>query len=111
MATGNVGGELERVHVDRINTYLSRDGGLNWDEVMKGPHIYEFGDHGGLIVAAVNNAPTKEVLYTFNEGKHWHSVEISKVPIDITNIIIEPRSISQQFVVYGSFFAPNTPEP
>ena len=94
MAVGNIGTELDRKASDRVNTYLSRDGGLNWEEVMKGPHIYEFGDHGGLIVAAKNNMPTKDVVFTFNEGKTWHTVEISKVPIEITNIIIEPLSIS-----------------
>lgn len=30
MAVGNVGHELERTKNDRINTYLSRDGGLTW---------------------------------------------------------------------------------
>ena len=37
-----------------MNTYLSRDGGLTWAEVKKGPYVYEFGDHGGLIVMAKN---------------------------------------------------------
>ena len=54
MAIGNVGEELERIKNDRINTYFSRDGGLTWAEVHKGSHIYEFGDHGGLIVMAKN---------------------------------------------------------
>ena len=30
-------------------------------------------------------------------------MEISDRPIDVTNIIIEPYSISQQFVVYGTY--------
>lgn len=94
MAVGNVGEELERLRADRINTYLSRDGGLTFNEVRKGSYIYEFGDHGGLIVMAKNLEPTKEIYYTFNEGKTWHSLEISSTPIDITNIIIEPYSIS-----------------
>ena len=34
------------------STYFSRDAGLSWDEVAKGSHIYEFGDHGALIVMA-----------------------------------------------------------
>ncbi len=94
MAVGNVGYELEKRHQDRINTYLSRDGGLTWAEVKKGAHIYEIGDHGGLIVMAKNNEPTKEVYYSFNEGKTWETLEIFSEPIDITNIIIEPQSIS-----------------
>jgi hypothetical protein len=95
MAVGNVGSKLEKNMVERMNTYLSRDGGLTWIETMKGSHIYEIGDHGGLIVAAPNTAKTTEIMYTFNEGLTWHSHTISDTPIDVTNIIIEPESISQ----------------
>jgi len=35
LATGNVGYQLLYKH-DMINTYLSRDGGLTWFEIMKG---------------------------------------------------------------------------
>jgi hypothetical protein len=31
---------------------MSRDGGLTWFEIAKGSHIYEIGDHGGVIVLA-----------------------------------------------------------
>ena len=61
---------------------------------MKGPYIYELGDHGGLIVMAKNMEPTQEIIYSFNEGKTWHTMDISDDLIDITNIIIEPQSIS-----------------
>jgi Sortilin, neurotensin receptor 3, len=47
---------------------------LNWAEVRKGAFIYEFGDHGALIVMAKHDTPTKEILYSFNEGKTWHEV-------------------------------------
>ena len=49
IGTGNVGSYLSN-RADEINTYLSRDGGLTWFEIRKGSHIYEIGDHGGLIV-------------------------------------------------------------
>jgi hypothetical protein len=68
MAVGNTGYELDRINTGYVNTYLSRDGGLNWQEVKKGSYIYEVGDHGGLIVMAKNHEPTKEVIYTYNEG-------------------------------------------
>ena len=77
-----------------MNTYLSRDGGLNWKEIRKGSHIYEIGDHGALIVMATNTEPTSEILYSFDEGESWNSLTISDVPLDITNIIIEPYSIA-----------------
>lgn len=94
LAVGNTGKQLERNRPERLSTYLSRDGGMNWQEVMKGSHIYEIGDHGGLIVMAPNLEATRDILYTWNEGKSWHTLEVSKTPIDITNIIIEPNSIS-----------------
>lgn len=49
LGTGNTGLFL---NTSEINTYLSRDGGHNWYEVLRGPHIYEIGDHGGIIVFA-----------------------------------------------------------
>ena len=73
---------------------MSRDGGLTWYEVKTGSHIYELGDHGGLIVMADNMQLTQEILYSFNEGLTWHSLTISDTPMSITNIIIEPLSIS-----------------
>jgi hypothetical protein len=54
MGVGNIGKRLRKNQIDRVATYLSRDGGLTWSEVMKGSHIYEIGDHGGLIVMASN---------------------------------------------------------
>mmetsp|Transcript_9208 Transcript_9208/g.6974 ORF Transcript_9208/g.6974 Transcript_9208/m.6974 type:complete len:96 (+) Transcript_9208:553-840(+) len=95
MAVGNVGKYLEKNRADLMNTYMSRDGGLTWVEVKKGSHIYELGDHGGLIVMADNMVQTTEVLFSFNEGQSWHSLTISDSPMSISNIIIEPLSISQ----------------
>ena len=51
IGTGNVGFHLAN-RPDEVNTYMSRDGGLNWYEIRKGSHIYEIGDHGGLLVMA-----------------------------------------------------------
>lgn len=51
IGTGGTGKYLP-TRQDEINTYFSRDGGLTWDEIAKGSHIYELGDHGGLIVMA-----------------------------------------------------------
>ena len=58
MAIGNIGPNLvwdmDRATGSNRATFLSRDGGINWYEVAKVPLIYEYGDHGGLIVAAPN---------------------------------------------------------
>jgi hypothetical protein len=54
---GNIGSKLEK-YSSSMSTYMSRDGGLNWQEMHKGPYIYELGDHGGLIVMAKHLTPT-----------------------------------------------------
>lgn len=51
-----------------LNTYLSRDGGHNWYEILAGSHIYEIGDHGGLIVIAKDDKATNTILFTWDEG-------------------------------------------
>jgi len=53
MAVGNTGTSLA-LGQENKGTYLSRDGGLTWAETAKIPLIYEFGDHGALLVAAPN---------------------------------------------------------
>jgi hypothetical protein len=82
---------------------LSRDGGLNWVEIAKTPLIYDLGDQGGLIVAAPNTVSTKEVRYSWDEGKTWTKLRISDQLIFVQNIIAEPKCSSQQFVVYGAY--------
>ena len=79
----------------RKSTFLSRDGGLTWAEVSKIPLIYEIGDHGALIVAAPNTISTKQIRYSWNEGKTWEKLTVSDTPIFVDNIIIEPKSSSQ----------------
>jgi hypothetical protein len=72
IGTGNVGTYLS-YRADQVNTYLSRDGGLEWSEIAKGSHIYEIGDHGGVIVLANDQAATNVLKYTWDEGLHWQS--------------------------------------
>lgn len=103
MAVGHLGETIDFNQGAQRGTYLSRDGGVSWSEIAKIPLIYEFGDHGGLLVAAPNTQSTTQVRYSWNEGKTWTKLKISDEAIFIDNIIIEPKSTAQQFVVYGSY--------
>lgn len=47
--------------------------------------------------------PTKFVEFSWDEGKTWEKLQISDEDILVENIILEPDSISQQFLVYGSY--------
>lgn len=100
LGNGNVGQFLSH-EAEEVATFLSRDGGLSWIEVRKGPHIFEIGDHGGLIVVADDQKAVDEVYYSWNEGITFEAVKISDEKVFIREILIEPTSRSQQFLVYG----------
>ena len=101
MGVGNVGRFLSS-RQDQLNTYLSRDGGLTWIEIQKGAFIYELGDHGGIIVMAPYGHATTDVLYSWDEGLNWDTYPISDTPIEVENIVIEPKANSLEFILYGT---------
>jgi len=101
MGTGNVGPKL-RFEPEETSTFLSRDGGLTWSEAHKGAFIYEFGDHGGLIVMADDLKKTSEVIFTWNEGQSWYDFKVSKTPFEVDNIITEPNVTSTTFIMFGT---------
>jgi hypothetical protein len=101
IGNGNVGKYLSHDQAD-IGTFLTRDGGLNWFEIKKGSHVYEIGDHGALIVIADNMNPTNQIYYSWDEGLSFQDLIISEEKIMIENVISEPSSTGQHFVVYGN---------
>ena len=62
---GNLGKELKYT-AEELNTYLSRDGGLNWIELKKGTYMVKFGDHDSIIIAAPLFKPTRTIQYSFD---------------------------------------------
>jgi len=101
MGTGNVGPSL-RFEPDQTNTYISRNGGLTWMEAHKGAFIYEYGDHGGLVVMADDVRKTKLVVFSWNEGQSWYDFELSSMPVEVDNIVTEPNATSTKFLLYGT---------
>ena len=71
MATGSIGKYLS-YRPDQVNTYITRDGGLTWNEIHKGSNIYEISDHGGLILMASDQEVTTKLAYSWNEGMNWN---------------------------------------
>lgn len=101
MGTGNVGPSL-RFEPDQTNTYISRNGGLTWMEAHKGAFIYEYGDHGGLVVMADDVRKTKLVVFSWNEGQSWYDFELSSMPVEVDNVVTEPNATSTKFLLYGT---------
>lgn len=102
MGTGNVGPFLNH-DIANTNTYLSRDGGLTWMEASKGDYIYEFGNHGGLLIMADWVSETRKVWYSSDQGHDWRSVQFSPQAMNISNILTEPvHAMTTKFVAFGT---------
>ena len=102
ISTGNVGNVLSK-EASEVNTYISRDGGYTWEETLQGPHIYEFGNFGALIVAAKESSvgQTDEVWFSRDVGKCWEGpIKLSK-PINVHNIRTDVVQKGSVFVIHG----------
>ena len=103
IGVGNIGSHLSTKMP--TNTYMSRDGGVEWYEVAKGNHIYEIGDQGGFIVMANYMKKTNFVKYSWDEGKSWDKLYFSDdKTITIKNIVTEPSNQDTVFYVHGDWF-------
>lgn len=102
IATGNIGEYLQQ-RKDEINTYLSRDGGYSWEEIAKGSHIYEFGDHGGLILMAENTKLVKTLKYTWNYGENWTEIQLGD-ELNVLNILTEENNKGLHFIILAEKF-------
>ena len=74
---GNAGQQL----TDNPNLYISRDGGVTWEETLAGSWGVNVADHGGLMVAArdYHYTPSNEVMYSCDEGYSWTTFTFSNV--------------------------------
>ncbi|KAM3137134.1 vacuolar protein sorting/targeting protein PEP1 [Paramecium bursaria] len=95
IGTGNVGMYLDE---KIMNTYFSRDGGLNWFEIREGHHIFLVGDRGGLIIMGRNDQSSDEIIYSWDEGLTW---EILKLEVNITVQSIINKGLYQYYNIIG----------
>jgi hypothetical protein len=99
VAVGNVG-EYLTSKADG-NTYLTRDGGISWKEVRKGPHMWEYGDQGSIIVLVDEMNPTDRVHYTLDEGKTWEEHVFSDEKVRVFDITTVPSDTSRKFILWA----------
>mmetsp|Transcript_9550 Transcript_9550/g.24227 ORF Transcript_9550/g.24227 Transcript_9550/m.24227 type:complete len:902 (+) Transcript_9550:171-2876(+) len=102
MASGNTGNHLE-FNPDLQCTWLSRDGGFTWEDVAHGMFIYEYGDHGGLLLLARHRnqgIPTDTLYYSHDQGKCWNSIKLDEA-MYLENIRVEPQGASHIYVLHG----------
>ena len=78
---GPLTGSANRTLLDNPDLYISRDGGITWEETLAGSWGVNVADHGGLLVAArdYHQEQSRELMYSCNEGYSWLSFEFSTV--------------------------------
>lgn len=102
MGVGNTGKYLESFHSPNTALFLSDDAGESWIKALDGPHKYEFGDQGSVLVA-IHDSPQaniSEVRYSLNHGKDWKSVNLPHA-IKPWILTTTQDSTSLKFVIVG----------
>lgn len=99
IGVGNVGEYLARY--EHSSTFYSRDAGVTWEALHQDPHIWQFGDHGSLLVAANNGRSTDEVIFSENEGLSWQRYQFSDEKIRVTKILTTPDYTTRKFLLLG----------
>ncbi|POS74967.1 vacuolar protein sorting/targeting protein PEP1 [Diaporthe helianthi] len=111
MGNGNSGEYLKSYSDAKL--YISDDAGMHWLEGPKGPHKYEFGDQGSILVAIHDSdkPDVGEVKYSLNHGKDWKSVELPNgLKIKPWILTTTPDSTSLKFILTGQTGDDDNPE-
>jgi len=71
-------------------------------KIAKGPHLYEIGNKGGIILLAKYNQISKHVMYSIDEGETWNTYDLPlDINIQIENIRTDPYNSNLNFVIHG----------
>lgn len=96
---GNMGPELGSS--DDADLYVSTDSGLSWTRALTGPHIYEFGDQGNILLAARLGDRTNKMYYSLDRGSSWDEFALPD-KYESHFVITVPDSTSAKFTVLGT---------
>ncbi|KAF9163085.1 vacuolar protein sorting/targeting protein PEP1 [Mortierella sp. AD010] len=101
IGVGNVGTEL--TDYDEGNTFLTRDAGHSWKEILHGPHQFDFGDQGSIIVLFKDDgAPTDHIIYSLDHGNTFQEYEFTAEKVILTDIVTKPGGIGKSFLLFAS---------
>lgn len=96
---GNVG---EYLGDGDLATYMSLDAGLSWKEVVKGQHMWEFGDQGSVLVLTDQLKETNTLMYSTNGGDDWQEFKFADKKVFILDLATVQSDTSLKFVIFGS---------
>ncbi|RDH29159.1 hypothetical protein BDQ94DRAFT_182663 [Aspergillus welwitschiae] len=98
MGIGNTGDHLQKYSDGDL--YISDDAGVTWRHALDGPHKYEFGDQGAVVMAISDKGKSNKISFSLDHGKEWGSVEIEH-KIYPTMVTTTPDSTSLRFLLVG----------
>jgi hypothetical protein len=73
MGVGNTGKYLKEYEDGDL--YVSEDAGVTWNKALTGPHKYEFGDSGSILVA-IKDTITDKMSYSLDRGRNWKEIDL-----------------------------------
>ncbi|KAH7022900.1 vacuolar protein sorting/targeting protein 10 [Ilyonectria destructans] len=102
MGNGNTGKAL--TSFADSNLFMSDNAGVTWKKALDGPHKYEFGDSGSILIAIKDSTKedVKEFHYSLDHGDHWEPVSLPKDLAIKPNILTTTQdSTSLKFLLLG----------
>ena len=110
MAIGNTGDHLGD-YFDDGKLYVSDDAGMTWSKALDGPHKYEFGDQGSILLAVKDVKMAKkdkdqeyvdEFSYSLDHGVNWVTEPLPKgTKINPFILTTTQDSTSLKFILIG----------
>jgi hypothetical protein len=99
VAHGNTGATLNGLP----DLYISRDGGITWEQTLAGSWGVNLADHGGLMVAArdYHEEESMELKYSCDEGYSWTDFQFINQTITVFGVITEPGHHTTVASLYG----------
>lgn len=101
MATGVIGKSLK----GHPCVFISRDAGQTWTQILRNYFFFNYGDHGGILVAVKyfkSKGETNEILYSTDEGETWVSHSFHAKNLKVYGLMTEPNANSTEFTLFGS---------
>ncbi|KAL0939268.1 vacuolar protein sorting protein [Colletotrichum truncatum] len=110
LGIGNTGKSLKKFGEGDL--YVSDDAGVTWKKALDGPHKYEFGDQGSVLVAVKdsNKEDVSEVSYSLDHGETWKKTSFpDDLRIKPELLTTTQDSTSLKFLLVGRTGAGDTP--
>lgn len=102
MATGVMGISFKAGYP---GLYISHDAGQTWRHILRDYHIFNYGDHGGILVAAkyfkMEDEPN-EILYSTDQGQTWLHHPLPGNNLKVHGIMSVPNAKATEFILFAS---------